>query len=444
MGLLSLTVEFYRINPSPCTHDDFGNPISPNAAQFPYDLQPSCGLICNVTAGPFSPMRQGSANNIYIVPAPQELTPNTATLFAAACCIPAILSLISMWNKILIINWKARFGNWSEEARMDELIEGTNGATIGRMMGVNNVVRLFLSVIEVPVFGAAVLAILIIGERNFWSTQVRYQTEPIASIGQWAPIAGTVLAALGSLYVLLANVEASGAETNPNSATIHCNCSHHHIDGGEPSDSHNRPTANKSFSNRDAQHGGSYVREIPSQNSGTLPEMQQVSARQSTPSSHSNHDDQHHSDSPNGSMHAPERIQTVDVGSRRKVRKALIAMGNFFGTAPRDWFDDSEFKRGKALDFPEIPGEEHRNRDLPQIREQYNQPRDSDGNVTPMHPEQRSRASSLHRGAPSVRDVGEGSSTPPIVRHDTLEVPSPVHHSPTRHHSSDLYFGVHE
>lgn len=186
-GLLSLTVEFYRINPSDCTHDDSGNPISPDATKFPHK-NATCGLTCSVEQGPYSPLRGGSANNIYIIPAPAKLTFGTATLLAAACCIPAILSLISMWDKILEINWKMRFGDRDADERIDEPIEGTNGATIRKMRGVNNMIKLFLSVVEIPVLGGAVLAILIIGERNFFSSQVRYQTEPIASIGRLLPL----------------------------------------------------------------------------------------------------------------------------------------------------------------------------------------------------------------------------------------------------------------
>jgi hypothetical protein len=117
-----------------------------------------------------------------VIPAPDRLSFDTVTLLAAACTIPAILSLVSMWNKILEINWKARFGN--EDEKGDELIEGTNGATVQKMKGVNKLIRLFLSAVEIPLFGAAVLAILILGERNFFSHQVNYQTEPIASIGK--------------------------------------------------------------------------------------------------------------------------------------------------------------------------------------------------------------------------------------------------------------------
>jgi hypothetical protein len=177
-----LTVEFFRIKTFPCPHDNSGKPISPSGDNFTSGT--TCGLICNVDDGPFSPMRRPSANNIYVIPAPDKLTFGTATLLAAACCIPAILSLVSMWNKILDINWKTRFGNKDEAERIDEPIEGTNGATIKKIRGVNSLISLFLSAVEIPVVVAAVLAILIMGERNFFSSQVRFQTEPIASIGE--------------------------------------------------------------------------------------------------------------------------------------------------------------------------------------------------------------------------------------------------------------------
>jgi hypothetical protein len=185
-GLLSLTVEFFRTNTFPCPYDDSGNPVSPNPRQFSYNT--TCGLTCSVDQGPFSPLRQNSANNIYVIPAPDKLTFGTAALLSAACAIPAILSLVSMWSKILEINWKARFGKRDEKEQIDKPIEGTNGATLKRMKGVNSLIRLFLSAVEIPIFGAAVLAILINGERNFWSSQVYYQTEPIASVGKWSPM----------------------------------------------------------------------------------------------------------------------------------------------------------------------------------------------------------------------------------------------------------------
>ena len=60
-------------------------------------------------------------------------------------------------------------------------------------------------------------------------------------------------------------------------------------------------------------------------------------------------------------------VSISDAGNRRKVAKALSTVANYLGTASEGQFDDSEFKRGKALDFPEIPGEEGRNSELPRM-----------------------------------------------------------------------------
>lgn len=170
-GLLSLTAEFFRATPVPCPPSDFSWG------------QDSCNLTCSVDLGPTSPLRNGSQNNIYVIKAPDMLTFGTATLLAAACCIPAILSLVSMWNKILKINWKKRFGDGDESVDQHATISGTNHATPAKMLKVNDRIRFYLSMVEIPVFGAAILAILILGERNFFSYRVAYMTEPIASVG---------------------------------------------------------------------------------------------------------------------------------------------------------------------------------------------------------------------------------------------------------------------
>jgi hypothetical protein len=110
-----------------------------------------------------------------------------AMFLAAAECVPAILSLVSMWNKILEINWKARRGRGALEKEKSEdqgVIPGTNGATFKGMKDVNQAIRSLLSAVEVPVFGGAWLAVLIIGEINFWSPQVKHHTEPISNIGK--------------------------------------------------------------------------------------------------------------------------------------------------------------------------------------------------------------------------------------------------------------------
>lgn len=88
-------------------------------------------------------------------------------------------------DKILEINFKSRFG-WGldNDLGINEPIQGTNGATVGKMNRVNETIRFFMSVAIVPVFAAAGFAILVIGETNFFSTQVRYENEPMASIGK--------------------------------------------------------------------------------------------------------------------------------------------------------------------------------------------------------------------------------------------------------------------
>jgi hypothetical protein len=187
-GLLSLTVEFYRSNSVPCSYDNNGNRLTNNnPGAFPYGTF-TCGLACDIGPGnPYSPMRDwnGSTNNIYVIPAPNILPFGTATLLAAACCLPAILSLVSMWNRIAEFKWRQRFFPKRDNTRPDETIEGTNGATTNQMKKVQEDIKKYLKIaVEIPVFGAAVLAILIIGERNFWSTPVKYQTEPIASVGR--------------------------------------------------------------------------------------------------------------------------------------------------------------------------------------------------------------------------------------------------------------------
>lgn len=180
-GLLSLTVEFYRIKTFSCTHDDSGYPVSLDVSRFLYG-NITCGLNCiEGPGGPVSPMRGGSASNIYVIPAPDRLTFGTATLLAAACCVYAILWLVSMLDKILEINFGLQR---DRDGLIDEPIEGTNGATRGKMRGVNDMVRFFLSVAVIPIFGGAGVALLIVGERNFFSPQVIYQNEPLASIGR--------------------------------------------------------------------------------------------------------------------------------------------------------------------------------------------------------------------------------------------------------------------
>ncbi|KAF4338676.1 hypothetical protein FBEOM_7444 [Fusarium beomiforme] len=178
IGLLSMTIEFYRIQTHDCTIDASGNPVSPNALKFNYVEGNNCNLICSTQDGPSSPLRGGSANNIYVIPAPHTLTFGTATLLAAACCVHAVLCLVSMWDRVLEINWRRRFGRQNDDAASED----DESANKGVMKKVNDTIGFFLRILAIPVFGGAGLAILIVGEINFFSPQVNYQTEPMANI----------------------------------------------------------------------------------------------------------------------------------------------------------------------------------------------------------------------------------------------------------------------
>lgn len=180
-GLLSLIVEFMRLKGIPVPGTEAASIAWAANKGFPYG--DSCGLRCSPEEGPTSSLREGSTDNIYVIPIPDQLSFNTATLFAAACCIPAILSLVSMWIKILDNSWEKLSGG-KRKQKPDEAIRGTNGATVNHMTAIGEKIKDWMSLIEVPVMAAAVLAILIKGEMNFWSHQVYYQTEPITSIGK--------------------------------------------------------------------------------------------------------------------------------------------------------------------------------------------------------------------------------------------------------------------
>ncbi|KAM0719432.1 hypothetical protein Q7P37_005337 [Cladosporium fusiforme] len=348
-GLLSLTVEFLRTKTHQCSRTDSGSPLS-HISDWNYG--DTCGLTCSEDEGPFSPIRQDAANNIYVIPAPTAFTLGTATILCAACCIPPILSMVSMWNKILEINWRARFGHDAVAEDMHQPIEGTNNATPMSVKIINGRIRTFLSVVEAPFFGAAILAVLIIGERNFFSTQIDYQTEPIVSIGQWAPIVGTGLALFGSLYVALA-------------ATA--NLEDSHTDGPSRSPSNRSPRGHES----------------PRRLTNDLTRTQ---------------------------THA-----TLE-GTRRTVAGWLTTVAEYVGTPQKKSYDDDGFRRGRAMGFPAIPGEENRNPDLPRFTAQW----------TSRDPSRE----------PSVRSRTSGTTRDRSNTADTLQLPSPTHNRPSRDSSN--------
>ncbi|QUC22871.1 uncharacterized protein UV8b_07112 [Ustilaginoidea virens] len=357
-GLLGLTVEFYRAVPTTCYMDDQGRALSGDPHDFPYDAQPACNMTCNTSpAGPQSPMRGGAANNIYLIPAPSKLSFGTGTLLCATCCVHAILWLASMMDKILEINWKSRFGI-NDDIR-SEPIKGTNGATVGKMNDVNEIIRFFISVAIVPIFTAAGLAVLIVGEINFFSYQMRYQNEPMASIGQWGPIVGTGIAIVGSLYLLLAaDIEAALHGPSDNEKGCEHECPKH--SSHAPTEEQILPPSH-SLDETDTvdETLRSFSRDKGGRLKGKINGLS-VTGNSKTTSAHGLS------------------------GSRRKAADALIAWSGLLGQVTHDSFDLSKFRDGAALDFPEIPGEKERNRNLAHVKELYSKRLQADG--TPARP----------------------------------------------------------
>lgn len=197
--------------------------------------------------------------------------------------------------------------------------------------------------------------------------------------GQWGPIVGTGLAVIGSLYLLLeAYIEAVKEGTKVEGGSIHhCNCSHHHVSGD-----HISPVQSSIYVPRP----GADVRSQPSIDGTAIDDSTpNDNGMQLAPTISRPYGDHHHE---------LTRNTTVNDGNRRRVAESFIKFGNVLGTAARDLLDDSEFKSGRALDFPEVPGEIQRNAKLTQIRSAYNQRRDSAGNPTSL-PRSRSRSGSF-------------------------------------------------
>ncbi|KAJ5320386.1 hypothetical protein N7508_000669 [Penicillium antarcticum] len=383
-GLLSLIVEFMRLKSVVCPINEQGGIEWTRTNKFPYGE--SCGMRCTPEDGPISRLRQGSADNIYVVPTPSQLTFNTTTLLAAGCCVPAILQLVSMWIKIMDANWE-KFSRGEKKKKPEEPIEGTNGATLSHMTGITEKIRSWLALIEIPVFAAAVLFILVKGEMNFWSWPVYYQTERIASIGQWAPIVGTGLAVFGSLYLLIsAEIAAEGNDDNPNetqnpqmiiTTTTCAKCQSCAISSDTESNNESRRNS-ETATNTNTETQGQVLSQAPSP-------------------------------SPPPSTTTPIRTSTVqttlttqtDVGNRRKVARFFNALSTAITTKAAKQTEKSGFNQDERTTYPTTPGENLRNPKLAEDISIYNKyPPSMDG---------RSRAGSFI-SVSRDSDNGEGSS----------------------------------
>jgi hypothetical protein len=343
-----------------------------------------------------------------------------------------------MMDKILEINFKSKFGfGLNTDLPIDEPIEGTNGATLDKMNRVNETVRVFMSVAIVPLFGAAGLAILILGERNFFSEQVKYENEPMASIGeclgnpvprcqdqqtnichhsigQWGPIVGTGLAFVGSLYLLLAaDMEEIEHVADVQAAECQCKCTHHDSPGSKVL----QPTSQAPNSRDSLSTDRVVVTEH--QRAPMIEALAGLQRPASTSASSSSLHELETRDMPHPKRHSLATLKRAMTGrttlssstsrnfegeSRHKVAEFLTSVGHLLGTATKDSFDISKFRDGPALDYPNVPGEQERRHDFNRVREIYSQRLEADGTLA-VHAS-RSRASSFVGAGPSGHALG--------------------------------------
>ncbi|EJT76810.1 hypothetical protein GGTG_06724 [Gaeumannomyces tritici R3-111a-1] len=343
-GMLSLAVELFRSNPVPCAANNI------TAANFPYGEKASglCGIQCSQELGPFSTMRQGATGEIYVIPAPKLFEFGTATLLAAGCCIISILSLVDIFNKIRHDNRKrhAREKDGAtedqdnsdgdskdlSEGQPEATISGTNGATQSMMENAETRAKFLMGAVEIPLFAAAILAILVIGERNFMSPELSHGTEPMENVGQWAPIVTAGLAAIGSLYLL--------GESNLRKWRIK-----------------NKWKLRRRLSNATA---------TTATTAPTFFTRRQSSATCAHCQGHLESPTDVRSDSAVG---PPDRGGAEPTsGSRDRINEALSRFADILGTANPG---QKSFREGPAADFPETPGERFKNSKFQEAKSKY-------------------------------------------------------------------------
>lgn len=223
--------------------------------------------------------------------------------------------------------------------------------------------------------------------------------------GQWGPLVGAAIAALGSLYVWsMSDSETDKGDSPSPDNGQHCSCTHHHHDGSMPSSRGSGET-----------HGVlDGVFESPMHDQTPFPDLEQARSppqmeeirKRSTlpPSTYSTHAhgtkeratsfSSERGRSPPRSPTGDEKPQKQNTGGRLKIAGGLEWLSEKFGTAEKGLFDDSDFRSGKASYYPSVPGEQFRNPDLHETEERYQTTRD----LEETERRSRSRAPSIASG----------------------------------------------
>lgn len=119
---------------------------------------------------------------------------------------------------------------------------------------------------------------------------------------------------------------------------------------------------------------------------------------------------------------ANNRIYGTDAGNRRRFASTLSRIGDYIGQPSHKRFDYSEFQRGPAMNYPEIPGEGNRNRELSQLRNHW----------TPSIQERSSRDGSPGSRVDMIESISQPGRDSPQSPQSSKSIQLPTHHRTTR------------
>lgn len=116
------------------------------------------------------------------------MTLRTAILVSLGCCIPAAISLIAMWQKLLHANakklgWPGLAPANSMREKASRRARNSSTPTEPDITRVEAFIVHFLRVVEYLVFAFLFLAVVVLGEVNFSSHEMLIGVEPMAAVG---------------------------------------------------------------------------------------------------------------------------------------------------------------------------------------------------------------------------------------------------------------------
>lgn len=181
LGLLGLAVSFWRARAHDCLDDD-GHPFTiaefMNIVDSFNQTQPPD--FCHWPSHPLtrsSPIRPRVVNVVQFVLRPHRgMTISTAILISLGCCVPAVISVAAMWQKVMYAN-AVKLG-WMSEEEVERKARGIDSESMAAYLA------RFLGMVERLVFTGLFLAVVVLGEVNLFSHEMLSGVEPMAAVGE--------------------------------------------------------------------------------------------------------------------------------------------------------------------------------------------------------------------------------------------------------------------